>query len=190
MFEKYRPVLIVQIPDAEPHQIIDFYRRYGVIVSSKCEFSINIKLMKVKILPLNNKFSLPVKAHTDDFCYDVYATSEEEIAPGIWKYGLGFALECEANLYDEMRACFTLRPRSSIWKTGMVLSNSLGTIDYGYRGEVCAVFYHVMPSMPRYRVGDRVAQLHVDLTEVLDFELVGSLSPTERGEGGYGSTGK
>ena len=83
-----------------------------------------------------------------------------------------------------------LRPRSSIWKTGMVLSNAVGTIDELYRGEVSAVFYHVFPDMPRYRVGDRIGQIKLGITLPLEFEKVDELGRTLRGDGGYGSTGK
>ena len=82
------------------------------------------------------------------------------------------------------------RPRSSIWKTGMVLSNSVGTIDDLYRGEVSAVFYHVFPNMPRYKVGDRIGQIKLGFTLPIEFEEVDELSDTERGDGGYGSTGR
>ena len=71
----------------------------------------------------------------------------------------------------------------------MVLSNSVGTVDEPYRGEISAVFYHVMPNMPRYKVGDKVCQLHISTTERIDFELVEELTPTNRGCNGYGSTG-
>ena len=82
------------------------------------------------------------------------------------------------------------RPRSSVWKTGMILSNCEGTIDELYRGEVSAVFYHVMPNMPRYKVGDRVCQIKLGWTEHLDFVEVEELNMTERADGSYGSTGK
>lgn len=144
-----------------------------------------MKTVKIKLL--NDKAVTPVKAHDDDFCYDVFATSEEEVAPNVWKYGLGIAVQptdCTVGLG------ITLRPRSSVWKTGMVLSNSIGTIDSGYTGEVSAVFYHVLPTMPRYKVGDKIGQIHVDFTEPIDFVVVDELDATERGAGGYGSTGK
>ena len=83
-----------------------------------------------------------------------------------------------------------LRPRSSIWKTGMVLSNAVGTIDELYRGEVSAVFYHVFPGMPRYRVGDRIGQIKLGITLPLEFEEVEELGETARGDAGYGSTGR
>ena len=151
--------------------------------------------MKVKIKKLSENAVIPFKKHDDDFCYDLVATSCEEIAPNVYKYGTGLAFEIVDDKYqelnrEELNYALTIRPRSSICKTGMVLSNSEGTIDFSYRGEVSAVFYHVMPDMPRYNVGDRIAQLHLDITCKIEFEEAGELSSTERGAGGYGSTGK
>lgn len=150
--------------------------------------------MKVKFKRLHPDAKMPTKAHDDDFCYDCYAVSEEEIAPNVWKYGLGFALQIEDKFSILGRLlfsqCITARPRSSVWKTGMILSNSLGTIDEGYTGEISAVFYHVLPNMPRYRVGDKICQIHYDNTLPIEFEEVKELSPTERGDNGYGSSGK
>lgn len=147
--------------------------------------------MKVKIKKLNPNAVIPYKATSGDYCYDCVAVSEEEIAPNIWKYGLGFALEivCDEDL-PFISLSIDTRPRSSIWKTGMVLSNSVGTIDEGYRGEVCAIFYHVMPNMPRYKVGDRIVQIKLGCSENIDFEEADELSETDRGAGGFGSTGK
>ena len=152
--------------------------------------------MKVKIKKLHPNAVLPKKAHDDDFCYDLVAVSEEEIAPNVWKYGLGFALQLFDDKWTELKKKtysmgFTIRPRSSVWKTGMVLSNGIGTIDNGYTGEISAVFYHVIPNMPRYKVGDRIAQLHFDASiKYLCFAEVAKLDETDRGNGGYGSTGK
>jgi dUTP pyrophosphatase len=72
----------------------------------------------------------------------------------------------------------------------MVLSNSVGTIDELYTGEVFAVFYHVIPSMPKYEVGDRIGQIKVNGSAWLDFDEVEELDNTARGDSGYGSTGK
>ncbi len=151
--------------------------------------------MKVKIKKLNEKAVIPFKKYDDDFCYDLVATSCEEIAPNIYKYGTGLAFEIADDerhilTLKKINFCLTIRPRSSICNTGMVLSNSLGTIDFSYRGEVSAVFYHVMPSMPKYEVGDKIAQLHLDIVEKIDFEEAEELNTTERGVGGYGSTGR
>ena len=153
--------------------------------------------MIVKIKKLNPRAVIPSKAKKDDFCYDCVAVSEEEIAPNIWKYGLGFSTEIvrsSSKVYGDPFECHSLsldfRPRSSIWKTGMVLANSVGTVDEGYRGEICAIFYHINTNMPRYKVGDRVCQLKLGITENIEFVQTDELSDTERGSGGFGSTGK
>ena len=152
--------------------------------------------MKVKFKRLHKDAVIPSKKIEDDFCFDLTAVTEEEIAPNVWRYGFGFALQIVNNMRIEpikeyCSLCFSIRPRSSVWKTGMILSNCIGTIDEGYTGEISAVFYHVMPNMERYHVGDRIAQLYFDqTTKFLDFIEVNKLDETERGSNGYGSTGK
>lgn len=165
--------------------------------------------MKVKILKTSPNAVIPNKAYPTDFCYDCVAVSEEEIAPNVWKYGLGIALQVE-RLWEVIgeygktnqehvwfdfkkfvgNISIDARPRSSIWKTGMILSNCEGTIDESYTGEVSAVFYHVKPDMPRYKVGDRVCQIKLGFTLPMDFVEVDSLDKTDRGANGYGSSGK
>ena len=150
--------------------------------------------MKVKVKKLNPNAVLPHKAHKSDFCYDVVATSCEEIAPNVYRYGTGLAMQIERDIEEKdseaINFCITARPRSSVWKTGMVLSNCEGTIDEGYTGEIMAVFYHVMPNMPKYNVGDKIFQMHIETTTPMQFIEVDELSDTDRGTGGYGSTGK
>jgi len=99
--------------------------------------------MKVKIKLLNDKAKVPFKTYDEDFCYDCVATSCEEIAPNVYKYGLGFATEIVVpDFWQERYMCVSIdaRPRSSIWKTGMILSNCEGTIDELYRGELAPFF--------------------------------------------------
>lgn len=143
----------------------------------------------VKVKKLNENAVLPQRFHDSDFCFDLVATSVEEIFPGVIRYGTGLAFEIDGDKDKDILKCLTIRPRSSIYKTGLVLSNSLGTIDYSYRGEVMAVFYHVIPSFLPYKVGDRIGQIHLDKTCDIVFEEADELSETERGAGGYGSTG-
>lgn len=113
------------------------------------------------------------------------------IAPNVYKYGLGLAFEIvredgsTETIYD-----LDGRPRSSVWETGMVLSNCIATLDEPYRGEVAAIFYHVLPNMPKYKVGDRVVQICLGKTEKIEFIESDELSKTVRGTGGFGSTGK
>jgi dUTP pyrophosphatase len=161
--------------------------------------------MLIKVKKYHPDARMPEKAYDKDFCYDVYAVSEEEIAPNVWRYGigLGFQIKREAEPIlrrdgQEFRVkiedsplvfSIDLRPRSSVWKTGMVLSNCEGTIDEGYTNETAAIFYHVIPSMPRYRVGDRIGQIKVGTTFPINFVEVEEFEDTERGMRGYGSTG-
>ncbi|MBO7221389.1 MAG: hypothetical protein J6V21_09465 [Alistipes sp.] len=164
--------------------------------------------MKVKVKKLNNKAVVPYKKYDEDFCYDVVATSCDEVAPNIYKYGLGLAFQIERGREPfETKGCLVphcpidfnrspinlsldFRPRSSVWQTGMVLSNCTGTIDELYTGEVSAVFYHLMPNMPKYEVGDRIGQIKIGVTFPIEFIEVEELDKTARGDGGYGSTGK
>lgn len=170
--------------------------------------------MKVKVKKLSDNAVVPYKTYDDDFCYDVVATSMLEVAPNVYKYGIGLAFQIERGLEPLLQVkknifgqeerfvqCIDLskspinididfRPRSSVWKTGMILSNCEGTIDELYRGEVSAVFYHVMPNMPKYEIGDRIGQIKIGMTLPIEFVEVSELDNTERGAGGYGSTGK
>jgi dUTP pyrophosphatase len=72
----------------------------------------------------------------------------------------------------------------------MILSNCEGTVDELFRGEVSAVFYHILRDMPIYEVGDKIIQFKVGLTEPINFIPSDELSKTERQNGSYGSTGK
>ena len=147
--------------------------------------------MEVKVKKVNPNAVVPFKTYEKDFCYDCVATSCEEIAPNVYKYGIGLAFEISiGKKYSGLNVSIDARPRSSVWKTGMILSNCEGTIDELYRGEVSAVFYHVMKDMPKYEVGDKIIQIKLGLTEPISFVEVEELSDTERGESGYGSTGK
>lgn len=145
--------------------------------------------MKILFKKLHENAQLPVKSHEGDFCYDCFAVSEEEVAPNVWKYYLGFALQPVNDFDGTNIRGINVRARSSVWKTGMVLSNGQGTVDENYTGEISAVFYHVMTDMPRYRVGDKICQICLERTEVLEFVENPDLRETNRGDNGYGSTG-
>ena len=148
--------------------------------------------MKVKVKKLNENAVIPFKTYEKDFCYDVVAVSEEEVAPNVWKYGIGLAFQIDReSLFGHryLNLSIDLRPRSSVWKTGMVFSNCEGTIDELYTGEVFAVFYHVFPNMERYKVGQRIGQIKIGITMPVEFVVVDELDETERNSGSYGSTG-
>ena len=138
--------------------------------------------------------SLPVKTFDRDFCYDCIAISKKEIFPNIYEYELGFSLAFDfkdlEHLLEDYIFSFDFRARSSVWKTGLILANCVGTGDELYRGTYKAVFYHINTELPPYEVGDKIVQLKVGFTPKIEFEVVDKLDDTDRGSGGFGSTGK
>lgn len=166
--------------------------------------------IKIKLKKLNENAQLPKKTNEGDLCYDVYATEREEIMPNVFKYKLGFSYEIVRDhvtieSYDK-EACTNgldinlknsplnisvdLRPRSSIYKTGLSLANATGTLDEFFRGEACAIFYRVIPGLPVYEVGERVGQIKLGFTIPCEFEWVDEIdNNTERGQGGFGHSG-
>jgi dUTP pyrophosphatase len=103
-------------------------------------------------------------------------------------YGLGIALEIPEGFVG------LVFPRSSIRKTRLQLSNSVGVIDSGYRGELQATFNKIITTIENqkndYNVGDKVCQIMIIPHPIIEWTEVDELSNSERGEGGFGSTGK
>ncbi len=141
-----------------------------------------MKSIKIKLLHPNAQ--IPKKVIDSDACYDVIAVSKENLGDGRIHYGLGFALEIPKGTQLDLRS------RSSIYKTGLILSNCIGTGDEEYRGEYQAYFYHVIPILPPYEIGDRILQIQLRTREDVEFETIEELSDTERGTNGFGSTRK
>jgi len=140
-----------------------------------------MKVIKIKLLHSNAQ--VPKKVIDTDACYDVIAVSKEDLGDGRIHYGLGFALEIPENTQLDLRS------RSSIHKTGLILSNCIGTGDEEYRGEYQAFFYHVIPTLPPYEVGDRILQIQLKTREDVIFKITKELSETKRGKEGFGSSG-
>ena len=141
--------------------------------------------IKVKIKKLKENAVIPTYAKVGDAGMDLIATSITSDTPEEITYGLGIALEIPEGFVG------LVFPRSSIRKTGLQLSNSVGVIDSGYRGELQATFNKIFGVTSRkYEVGDRVCQIMILPYPDVQFEEVEELSNTERGEGGFGSTGK
>ena len=98
-------------------------------------------------------------------------------------YGTGIALEIPQGYVG------LVFPRSSVRTTGLVLSNSVGVIDSGYRGEI-QVTFNITREYPRlYEVGERIAQIMIMPVPFVKLEQATELNQTERGSGGFGSTG-
>ncbi len=141
----------------------------------------------IKYKKLSDNAKAPFRKHSDDAGFDLTATSVKyHEADRKYEYGVGLAFDIPKGYWGD------LRPRSSIHKTGMVLSNSCGVLDRNYRGEVKAFFYKVGRHVKPYEVGDRILQLiiaNADPQEV-EFVEVEDLEETQRNDGGFGSTGK
>lgn len=152
--------------------------------------------MEIKIKRLDEKARIPAYAKPGDAGLDLYATSCDCDNNGNIVYGTGIAIEL-----PEGYAALVL-PRSSIANKDLILSNSVGLIDSGYRGEISAKFKRAVKCSngvrleyddfrPQiYEVGERVAQLVIIPYPHIEFIEVDELSQSERGCGGYGSTGK
>jgi dUTP pyrophosphatase len=98
-------------------------------------------------------------------------------------YGTGLAVEIPEGMVG------LVFPRSSIRNYDLVLSNGVGVIDSGYRGEIMATFNLKNPWADIYKVGDRIAQLVIVPVPLITYAETQELSETTRGTGGHGSTG-
>ena len=137
--------------------------------------------MKVRIKRLHPDAVIPKYAKAGDAGMDLTAV-EAERAWDIMTYKTGLAVEIPEGHVG------LLFPRSSVYKTSMALSNCVGVIDSGYRGEIMLKFRST-ESNKAYEVGDRIGQLIIMPYPQVEFEEAESLSETDRGHGGYGSTG-
>ena len=137
--------------------------------------------MPIKIKKLHPKAVIPNYAKAGDAGMDLVITSiinqnKEDIS-----YGFGISLEIPEGFVG------LIFPRSSIRKYDLLLTNSVGVIDSGYRGELQETFKKTGTHM--YEVGDRGAQIVILPYPQIEFVEAEELTNTERGNGGFGSTG-
>lgn len=169
--------------------------------------------MQVKIKKLNDKAVIPSYAKEGDAGMDITATSRVYDKDGNIVYGTGLAFEIPKGYVG------LLFPRSSNAKQDLILSNSVGVLDSGYRGEVlfkfkpASIIYNKIAGagnsedsdisysshnidspclldFRHYEIGDRIGQIVIIPHPEITFKEVDELSDSERGTGGYGSTGK
>ena len=128
--------------------------------------------------------TIPQRGEEKATGYDIKAVAVEEESDVYIKYDTGLCMQAVSDDVD-----LQLRPRSSIYKTGLFLSNSLGTLDVSYTGKISAVFYKHPYGCEPYKVGDRIGQLVCARFEEINF-IIEPMEETKRGDGAYGSTGK
>lgn len=138
--------------------------------------------MQVKIKKLHPDAVIPKYAKDGDAGLDLTAVDSTYYSnENIVVYNTGLSIEIPKGYVG------LVFPRSSIANYGVRLTNCVGVIDSGYRGEILAKFdYNGL--MPEYYAGDRIAQLIIMPYPEIEFVEVDELSETERGIGGYGST--
>lgn len=139
--------------------------------------------MKVKVMKLDAGATIPKYAKAGDAGMDLYAVTETFDEHGNYVYGTGLAMEIPEGHVG------LIFPRSSISKTAHSLRNAVGVIDSGYRGEIMLKFDINTLNSPVYKVGDRIAQIIILPYPEIEFEEAWELSKTERGSGGFGSSG-
>lgn len=152
-----------------------------------------MKSMKIRIKRLRENAVVPTYAHTTDAGMDLYSTGWKIDMDGAIVYSTGISVEIPDGYVG------LVFPRSSICKKDLLMSNSVGVIDSGYRGEITVKF---KPSLDAnkgcisnkdircYYAGDRIAQMIIIPYPHIEFEEVDELSSSERGNNGYGSTGR
>ena len=137
--------------------------------------------MKVKIKKIHHEAAIPKYAKADDAGLDLVAVRKWEDSLGNICYGTGLSMEIPSGYVS------LLFPRSSISKTKLRLANAVGVVDPGYRGEIILKFDNL--GGEQYEIGDRIGQMIILPYPKIEFEEVNHLSDTQRGGGGFGSTG-
>lgn len=144
-------------------------------------------MIQVKFKKISDDVKMPIKGSQYAACFDVYAHDITSNANNKVVVGLGFKTEIPVGYKG------IIVPRSNLTKFDWVLNNSFGVIDADYRGEWKAVFTSLRGTVNDnqfpYGVGERVAQIYFEPVLPTDLVQVHELEESERGEGGFGSTG-
>lgn len=140
--------------------------------------------MKIRFTKTPNAYE-PRRATPGSAGYDLVSTEARTLAPGdIALIPTGISVQIPRGYEGQVR------PRSGLAvKHGVTILNAPGTIDADYRGQIGVILINHGRRYFRVCEGMRIAQLVIAKVETADFELVESLDPTDRGKGGFGSTG-
>lgn len=142
-------------------------------------------MIKLKVKKLNSNAIIPKHAHVGDAGLDLFSISEMEISPGEVKLvKTGISIELPENTEAQ------IRPRSGLALNNQItVLNTPGTIDYGYRGEIGVILINHGNKMFKVEKGMKIAQMIIKPILQVEVVEVSDLSDTERGTGGFGSTG-
>jgi len=103
---------------------------------------------------------------------------------------IDFKIQCEMRDEKGNLVSYYLYPRSSISKTPLMMANSVGIIDAGYRGNIMAKVRNMSQTETTINEGEKLFQICSPTLEPIKFQIVDKLSDSSRGAGGFGSTGK
>lgn len=142
--------------------------------------SIKIKFQKIK-----ENVIIPHYEHPGDSGMDIYSCEDNLLLPGERKL-ISTGLKVEIPEGYEMQ----IRSKSGLAiNSGISTLNSPGTVDSGYRGEICVILINHSKEDFQVKKGQKIAQAVISKVEQADIETSEELSETSRGEGGFGSTG-
>ena len=142
--------------------------------------------MNVKIKKIREDAVIPTYATPGSACFDIYSCEQGEVLsnkPNIFHTGLAFEI-------PDNHAMLVFSRSGHGFKNGVRLANCTGIIDSDYRGELMVKLAADSYGALSVESGNRIAQAMVIPYEQVNFEVVDSLSSTERGDGGLGSSGK
>jgi dUTP pyrophosphatase len=143
--------------------------------------------LRIEVRRLDPGLPLPTYASTGDAGLDLFAAENTSLEPGeraAIPTGIAVAI-------PDGHAGFVHARSGRALKEGLALVNAPGLIDSGYRGEIKVIVVNLDPRSPiDIRRGDKIAQLVIQPVATVDPVIVDELPPSDRGEGGFGSTGR
>lgn len=149
-------------------------------------------MIKIKVKKLQENAIIPTQGSKDSAGFDVYSVEDMTLLPlSVTAISTGIAIEPEIN--NELKKDFSVytkvESRSGLCKK-FNLHAEAGIIDLDYRGEIKVLVANTSKKAYQVKKGDKIAQLIVNIIPKVTFEEDKELSDTERGQNGFGSTGK
>lgn len=142
--------------------------------------------MRLKFRKTDPRATVPTRGSREAAGYDLYALEDAEIRPGEkYRFNTGIAIELPMGYFASIKS----RSGTS-WKRDLEIVGGSGTVDSDYRGPVKVPMRNMGDESIKIYAGNRIAQLVIQKHEVADWEEAEELNKTERGEGGFGSSGK
>lgn len=137
--------------------------------------------MRVKLEP---GAIMPTRAHSVDAGLDLYAKEAKSISPGLSEvFDTGVHIELPHGYYGKIESKSGLNVKNGIVSCG-------GVIDEGYTGSIAVKLYNLGDRRHLFKAGDKIAQLVIQPYAAPELELAEELGETERGDNGFGSTGR